>query len=376
MTDIDFDNLKEERKLARIEAAVKKPGFAAMRRQILELFHEEPDLFSRLFARIDTRIRKYPPRDYCGERHWTDELVADRLQAIWNTVLNPAMSYFAKIAKAPPQEIADIIWGQIRKIMIAEATPNFKRFYNSFIQELQHDKPKRFTSKTVAKKRFRGLRAWKSDSRIKLGNKKVEELVKFWQVEKRLRFPNMACNEKLVGEPLCDLVWEMFKLLNEWVREKRLFDSWKKLVNFPTAVQAEQSLDSLPRDSESGPEAVEKYLDQNGRDLLGIEQLQAVKEVLCENADAWASHFDRVFAGFRPEQKKFLQYYYVNGLAPGAAAEKVGKAPSFASQTFSRVAEECLPLREQLSSEELPALREFLKVYLLNLKPETGRTKK
>ena len=30
MTDIDFDNLKEERKLARIEAAVKKPGFAVV----------------------------------------------------------------------------------------------------------------------------------------------------------------------------------------------------------------------------------------------------------------------------------------------------------------------------------------------------------
>ncbi|HNX77219.1 MAG TPA: hypothetical protein PLM07_19525 [Candidatus Rifleibacterium sp.] len=377
MTDIDFEDVSEERELALIEEAVKKPGFEAMRRQIHELFYDEHALANRLIARMAARISKYPPRDFCGQAKWSEDLVDARVQAVWKTVLNPAMSYFAKLAKAPPHEVASIIWGQIRKVMIAEATPTFKKFYNLFIQQLHHDQPlNRFASKKVAKQRFRGLRAWKNDIKIKLGNKKVEELVKFWQVEKRLRFPNMACGENLIGEPLRDRVWEMFKLLNEWVLEKYFFRSWKKLVNFPTAVQAEQSLDGLPRDSESGPEAVEKYLDHNGRDLLGIEQLQAVNEVLCENADSWNSHFDRVFAILRPEQKKFLQYYYINRLAAGAAAEKVGKAPSFATQTFNRVAEECISLREQLSSEELPALSEFLKVYLLNLQPETGRTKK
>ena len=377
MTDIDFEDVSEERELAMIEAAVKKPGFAAMHRQVLELLRDEQDMFNSLVAKIEARIRKYPPRDFCGQRHWTDELVDERLQTIWKTVLNPAMSYFAKIAKAPPQEIADIIYGQVRKIMIAGATSTFKRFYNQFVQQLHHDQPlNRFASKRGPQGRYRGLRVWKRDSSIQWGNKTVEELARFWKLEKKLSFPNMACREELIGKPLRDLVWKMFDLVNEWVLEKIFFRSWKKLVNFPTTVQAEQSLDGLPGDSDSGPEAVEKYLDHNGRDLLGIEQLQAVREVLCENADAWTSHFDRVFAGFRPEQKKFLQYYYVNRLAPGAAAEKVGKAPSFATQTFGRVAEECLPLREQLSSEELPALREFLQVYLLNLKPEPGRTKK
>ncbi len=376
MTDIDCGNSRERRQRARLEAALNNPGFVAMRHSILEFFRDEHDLLNRLVARMVARIRRYPPRDYCGLHDWTDELVDDRLQAIWNTVLNPAMSYFAKIAKVPPKEIADIVYGQIRKIMIAEATPTFKLFHSSFIQELQHDKLKRFSSKVVRKTRFRGLRAWEGDSRINDGTRSAEELINFWRVEKGLRFPNMACDEKLEGDDLRDLVWKMFKLIEEWVVDKSLCDSWKKLVNFPTVVQAEQSLDGLPRDSESGPEAVEKCLDHNGRDLLGIEQLQAIKEVLCENADSWTTHFDRVFATLRPEQKKFLQYYYLNRLGPGAAAEKVGKAPSFATQTFNRVAEECISLREQLSSEELPALSEFLKVYLLNLKPETGRTKK
>jgi len=377
MTEIDIEDVNEDQKLALIEEAVKKPGFAAMRRQILESFYDDQALADRLIEKMAARIRKYPPRDYCGEWHWTDELVSERLQKIWETVLNPAMSYFAKLAKAPPQEIASIVWGQIRKIMIAEAPPYFKWFYNQFIQQLQHDQPlNRFASKKVAKQRFRGLRAWKEDSRVKLGFKTVEELVNFWQVEKKLRFPNMARREKLIGEKLRDRVWEMFNLLNEWVREKNLYSSWKKLVNFPTAEQFEQSLDGLPGDADNGPEAVERYLDQNRGNLLNMEQLCQVKTVLCENAESWTGYFDKVFAGFRPEQKNFLRFYYVERLAPGVAAEKVGKAPSFATQTFGRITEECRPLREQLRSEDLPALREFLSVYLLNLMPEKGRTRK
>ncbi len=377
MTKIDIEDVKEDKKLVKIANAVNQPGFAAKRRQILEFFRDDHALADRLIAKMIKRIRKYPSRDYCNTAKWTEQLVEDRLQKIWETVLNPAMSYFAKLAKAPPQEIAEIILGQIRKVMIAEAPPYFRWFYNQFIQELQHDQPlNRFATKKFAKQRFRGLRAWKNDSRVLCGSKSAEELVNFWRVEKKLRFPNMALGESLSREALRNRVYEMLKLLDEWAREKMFYASWKKLVNFPTARQFEQSLDRLPGDTDDDPEAVERYLDQDRRDLLGMEQWCLVKTVICENAEAWTGHFDRVFADFRPEQKKFLQFYYVKGLAPGVAAEKVGKAPSFATQTFGRIAEGCRLLREQLSSDELPALREFLTVYLLNMKPETGRTKK